>query len=172
VSAGPGLDPGREEPGDAGARQHAHLDPHPGAEGQHVQPVRAGHKRVGRAGGQVDQAVAGADGVGGRLGELARHRPTRLPAEARAGQHEEDLLLGAVGVRGGRALAGAELDPLDADAAAARRRAEVGPGGRERLQLHAVAGDLVPVDDDGRAHGLTLHALDGIRRGRTGSGAG
>ena len=109
------LDP--REPGVAPVAGAAPIPVH-----EHVEPVRAGDKRVRGPGGEVDDARPGAD-----LADdvLARVRP--LPRSARAAEHEEDLLVVAVRVQRRRLAAGLDSDAVDADADGAGRLAQIAP---------------------------------------------
>ena len=87
------VDPGRARPQHARARQVAELGRPPLAEREHVHRLVAGDQRVRARVRPVDEAVARAHLV----------RLPRAPREPAAREHVEDLLLGAVVVRGRRA---------------------------------------------------------------------
>src|SRR5579859_4387220 len=89
--------------------------------------------RVAATAGQVDDAVAGAD----------LRYPSLVPAQARAGQHIEDLLLAAVLVHGRRPAAGWDLDPPHADADGAGRLAKERPSPAQMAELERRAGGRV-----------------------------
>src|SRR5207248_1610099 len=131
------------EPADAGPRERGEFDPDALSEHEHVEPLVTGSERVRLGARPVDEAVAGADLVDVSV----------LPRQAGSAEHIEDLLLGAVHVRGRRPLARADLDPLQADGAAAGRAAEVAPGAAEMAEVRAEALGVVPVRDDGTVHG-------------------
>ena len=123
------VDPGGPGPEHARARQMRELGRAPLAEREHVQ--RLAHR---------DDACARPRPAGRRGSRPARTScvsPARhespLPDE-----HVEDLLLGAVVVRGRRALAGLDADPAEPDVDRPGRAAEVLP---ERIDVAAL--DLV-----------------------------
>src|SRR4029077_3956375 len=72
-------------------------------------------------------------------------RPSVLPREPSAGQHEEDLLVGAVDVRRRRDLPRFEVDAVDADGNAASGEPEVPPGPLQAAPILAARLDVVPV---------------------------
>lgn len=114
-------DPVRADPGDARARQQRELRRGAARAGEHVERF-AGRReqRVGLAVGAVDDQVARADLVHG----------VALPAQARTGEDEEQLLLVDVHVLGHRARA--RRDPV-----AAERRAGGAAGAAQPLALAA-----------------------------------
>jgi hypothetical protein len=114
-------DPGARQPGQPGVRALR--------EGEHVQAAVAAEDRVRLGADAVHDAVARPDAEG----------PAVLPAQPRAGQHVEDLLLVAVHVHGHRPLARAE--PVAAQAGA--RRAGRGP------EPPALAAQLAAVEHHG-----------------------
>jgi hypothetical protein len=130
-----GLGPGRADPGDPGARQAADLGPAALAEQQRLQAAGAADQGVRSAPRAVQERVAGAHLVGRAV----------LPGQARPGEHEAELLLGVVGVRGG--ALGARRDPRAAQADVHRpgRRAQVRPGAAHRPRLHHPLGHRIPV---------------------------
>ena len=83
----------------------------------------------------VHQAVARADLV----------RLAVLPREPRAAEDEEDLLVGAVHVRGRRDLALVELDAMDAGVHRACGAAEVRPRAAEPAARRPARLEVVPV---------------------------
>ena len=95
-------------------------------EGEHLEHLVAGDERVRPLGRAMDEDVTGADLV----------QDVVLPAESRARQHEEDLLLVDVHVQRHRPAAGG--DPVTAQADVARAR-----GGGQPLALAAQIAVLV-----------------------------
>src|SRR5512132_3291085 len=109
------------------------------AEGEIVDPLLARDDRVRLGAREVDKAIAGSNLVD-RLAVAVV-----LPREARAVEHEEDLLLTALHVQRCRARAGIHLHALDADRDAAGGPAEIGPGGLERALRGPAGLDVFPV---------------------------
>ena len=110
--------PGLAEPRDAGARQPRDaVRERALPEREHVEPVGPGLQRVRVLEREVDEAVAGAHLV---ADGIALALP--LHGDARAAEHVEDLLLGALEMERRRPHAGVDLDPLHADRAATRGR--------------------------------------------------
>src|ERR671918_1372856 len=135
--------PGGGHAHDSGTRQPGAPGVGALAEREHVEAVGPGAQRVHDLGREVDDAIAGADLVGGR--RLA----VEPPGKARSAEDEEDLLLGQLDVRGRRAHPRVDLPAGDADHDAAGGDAEVSRPGGERPELLALALDLVPVRDEG-----------------------
>ena len=106
------------------------------AEREHVERLERMH-RVRAATGQVDDAVAGAD-----LGGLAR-----LPGEAAAAEHVEDLLLAPVLVGRRRPAAGRHFDPANADVHAAGSGADHRPPALKMADGAFPSGHLFEVCD-------------------------
>ena len=142
-----GAHPARAVPREAGPGQVGAAAANALAEGEHVEAVRPRLQRVSLPPGQVDEAVARADLVGGRALALV------LPREAAAAEHPEDLLLGVLDVGGRRPLPGRDRDPLQPDRGGARRRAEVAPDGVKVAGGRVDALHLVPVRDPAHAGG-------------------
>jgi hypothetical protein len=127
------IHPARLHPRDARTRQdRVPLRP-PLTVREHVQPVGAGTQRVRLLLRQMDEHVALTD-----LEGLAV-----LPGETGAAEDEKDLLLGALGVRGGRPLACIDDDALQAGRHGAGHPAEVVPVASEVPCLAAVRLDVV-----------------------------
>src|SRR5438874_948833 len=138
------LDPARDRPHRAAARQLAAREVLAGTEREHVEPLVAAADRVGLVEVLVDDAVAGADLV----------RPLVHPCQPRPAEHVEGLLRLTVHVRRRRHLTRRKLDPSNTAAVAAGRRAEVGPRAGHLAALVPPLLDIVPVCD---AHGATLN---------------
>ena len=145
---GPALHPRPTEPDGARPRQPAEIRRMSCAEDEVVEAVGTGDEGVLELVGAVDDAVARAYLV----------HLLVLPREPGAGEHEVDLLGGAVGVRWCRQLPGRDTDPVQADVLRAGGVAEPLPG-RVHLALRAPESlDVVPVSqphggnlgDDGR----------------------
>jgi hypothetical protein len=137
------LQPARERPRHARAWKSRQRAVEPLAEHEHVEPARTGAQRVRAAFRPVHDHVPRGHLVG--LGFL--------PQQALACEHEEDLLIGAVLVRGrGEAPLG-DLDAAQADRARAQRATEVTP-------------DTLDVAD-GELAGPTLAEVDARHRSAT-----
>src|SRR5581483_3474521 len=115
--------------------------------GEHVEAARARDERVRRPGRMMDEAGTGFD-LADDVVALVR----ALPRQARAVEHEEDLLVVAVRVERRRAAARMDTNAVDADADRAGGLAEVPPAGVDASHLVVVLLDVVPVGDVGMAH--------------------
>ena len=131
-----GLDPRAAEPGHARAWKVCGLGLHPGPEREHVETVVPSAQRVERP-HAVDDAVAGTD----------RKRRAVEQADARAAEHEEDLLFRGLPVERRRPLPGIDLDPFQADGPRPGRPAEIRPLPGDVARFAAVGRHLVPVGD-------------------------
>jgi hypothetical protein len=129
---------------------------------QHVEAVRRGDERVRRPGRQVDEAGPRADLADDVLAPLAA-----LPRQARASEHEEDLLVVAVGVERCRAAARMDADAVYADANGAGSVAQVPPRRMDASLLVVVLFDVVPVRDVGMTHAASIRAPCGSTQGST-----
>jgi hypothetical protein len=127
----------RRHPGDAGARQDGVPVRQALPVCKDAEAVGPGAQRVRLRLGQVDEAVAGPHLV----------RRAVLPGEARAREHEEDLLLRPFDVRRRRPLPGIDVDQLHADAASTGGSAQVPPAPADVPGLSPARLDLVPVGD-------------------------
>src|SRR5205823_9104819 len=149
------VDPARPEPRDTRAREVRSLLPSPVAVREHVEALRACPERVRLRVAPVHQAVARPDLV----------RAAVLPRQARAAEHEEDLLRGAVHMRRRGPLLRRDLDPSQAHADRPGGGSEVGP---HRIEVAGAAVawlDVVPVRDphaaDYRARAAAVSARGG-----------
>ena len=104
---------------------------------QDLEPVRAAAQRVLLVIREVDDAVTGP-----QLVDLLV-----LPGEARAAEHEDDLLRGAVRVGRGREPSRVDPNSADAESRAADGVAEPLPARRHLALLGPARLDLVPVRD-------------------------
>ena len=130
-------DPGGARPHHACARQVAELGVEPLPEREHVEPRGTRDDGVRAGSRQVDDRVTLAD-----LERLAVH-----PADARAREHVEDLLLSTVLVRRRRAHAGLDAKPPQPHAHRPGGRAEIAPGGTDLAEPARRRGDVIPVHD-------------------------
>jgi hypothetical protein len=105
------------------------------AVGEHGQALRSGDHRVLRPAREVHDGVAGADLVDGAVD----------PRQARALEHEEDLLLGAVLVHGPGAAARLDVDQRHADGGRTGRLAERAERRAHLADVADLALDVVPV---------------------------
>ena len=135
------LGPDVAEPHGLRARQPAVLDRMPGPEDDVLEPVGPALERVLEVVRDLDDRVAGTD-LADRL---------VLPEEARAREHERDLLREPVRVRRRREASGLDKHTVESDSLRTGRVAQLLPGRGHRALLATVALDVVPVHRPHRA---------------------
>ena len=140
------VDPARERPRGLRARKRSEPDVDALSEHEHVEAALGCAQGVHPASGAVHDAVARAD----------RIRSPVLPQQTAAAEHEEDLLIGAVLVRGRREIPGLDLDPAHADRASAGGAPEVAP-----QPFHVAERELANARL-GEVRGRRIHARDAI----------
>ena len=144
-----GLGPGGREPDHLRPREVPGLDVEVGAEGERGDALVAGDQGVRLGAGAVHQRVAGAHLVGALV----------HPAQTRALEDVEDLLLGAVPVHGRGAAVGLDAHAVEADAHRAGGGAEGLPVAAHLADLELVRGDVVPVNEGRHAQELARSAV-------------
>jgi len=130
------LHPGGSHPRCVRPLHDRRLGQGPLAERQYVQAVRAADQGMGATARHAGDAVALADPAG----------RSSLPAQARAAQHVEDLLLTGVAMRRRWTTTGGDVLAAHADADASGGRAEVLEHSLDLTLLHGMGRQVIPVD--------------------------